>query len=123
MDEKMRRSTTSTLPTRLTAKRWKARTDARVGDDPWRAGGAGIKAYVTASDHAHWIRRQEPGISDADAKKLVSRMIDPLLDLSMNRLAIRKRTERKNGLEYTEHRIVLPEDVDIPGETTGSTDH
>ena len=49
-------------------------------------------------------------------------MIDPLLDLSKNRLAIRKRTERKNGLEYTERRIVLPADVDIPGETTGSTD-
>ena len=49
-------------------------------------------------------------------------MIDPLLDLSRNRLAIRKRTERKNGFEYTERRIGLPEDVDIPGEITGSTD-
>ncbi|WIV68822.1 hypothetical protein [Natrialbaceae archaeon AArc-T1-2] len=122
MDEEMLRSTTSALPTRLAAKLWKARTDASVGDDPWEPGGAGIKAYVTASDLKHWIRRQEPGISDAYAKKLVSRMIDPLLDLSRNRLAIRRRTERKNGLEYTERRIVLPADVDIPGETTGSTD-
>ncbi|MHC3439806.1 hypothetical protein ACYJ1Y_17370 [Natrialbaceae archaeon A-gly3] len=122
MDEEMLRSTTSALPTRLAAKLWRARTDSSVGDDPWRAGGAGIKAYVTASDLKHWIRRQEPGVSDAYAKKLVSRMIDPLLDLSRNRLAIRKRTERKNGLEYTERRIVLPNDADIPGETTNATD-
>ncbi|MDQ2052704.1 hypothetical protein RBH26_19845 [Natronolimnohabitans sp. A-GB9] len=122
MDEEMRRSTTSALPTRLAAKLWKARTDASVGDDPWEPGGKGIDAYVRASDLKHWIRRQEPGTSDAYAKKLVSRIIDALLDLSRNRLAIRKRTERKNGLEYTERRIVLPEDVDIPGETTNATD-
>jgi len=122
MDDDMLRSTANTLPTRLSAKLWKARVDSSVGDNPWKPGGSGIRTYVTASDLKHWIRRQEPGISDAYAKKLVSRMIDPLLDLSKNRLAIRKRTERKNGLEYTERRIVFPADVDIPGETT-STDH
>jgi len=120
MDDDMLRSTANTLPTRLSAKLWKARADSSVGDNPWKPGGSGIRAYVTASDLKHWIRRQEPGVSDSYAKKLVSRMIDPLLDLSKNRLAIRKRTERKNGLEYTERRIVLPADVEIPGKTTGS---
>ena len=48
-------------------------------------------------------------------------MIDPLLELSRNRLAIRKRTERKNGLEYTERRLVLPADAEIPSETATTT--
>jgi len=122
MDDDMLRSTANTLPTRLSAKLWKARADSSVGDNPWKPGGSEVREYVTASDLKHWIRRQEPGISEAYAKKLVSRMIDPLLDLSKNRLAIRKRTERKNGLEYTERRIVLPADVDIPGKTVSSAD-
>ena len=41
-----------------------------------------------------------------------------LLDLSKNRLAIRKKTERTNGLEYTERRVILPADAEIPGETS-----
>ncbi len=43
-------------------------------------------------------------------------MIDAILDLSKHRVAVRKRQERKNGLEYTERRLVLPEDAEIPGE-------
>jgi len=70
----------------------------------------------------HWIRRQEKGISDDYAKKLVSRTIDALLDLSKSRLAVKKRTQRKNGLEYTERRVLLMDDVDIPGEMAGSGD-
>ncbi|ELY42671.1 hypothetical protein [Natronorubrum bangense] len=117
MDEDMRRTTTNALPTRLAAKLWQARTDSSVGDDPWKTGCKSIDAYVTASDLKHWIRRQEPGTSETYAKKLVSRTIDAILELSKNRVAIRKRTERKNGLEYTERRLVLPTDAEIPGET------
>jgi len=117
MDEEMLRSTANALPTRLAAKLWKARTDSSVGDNPWEAGCKGIKAYVKASDLKHWIRRQEPGTSETYAKKLVSRTIDAVLDLSNHRVAVRKRTERKNGLEYTERRLVLPADAEIPGET------
>ncbi len=40
-----------------------------------------------------------------------------MLDLSKHRLAVRKRTERKNGLKYTERRLILPADAEIPGET------
>jgi len=122
MDEDMLRATTSALPSRLAAKLWKARADPAVGDNPWRKGSAGVREYVTAGDMKHWIRRQEKGISDDYAKKLVSRTIDALLDLSKSRLAVKKRTQRKNGLEYTERRVLLMDDVDIPGEMAGSGD-
>jgi hypothetical protein len=72
---------------------------------------------VKASDLKHWIRRQESGVSDAYAKKLVSRTIDALLELSKHRLAIRKQTERKNGLSYTERRVLIPTDAEYPGES------
>ncbi|WP_436346741.1 hypothetical protein [Natronorubrum sp. FCH18a] len=117
MDDQRRRSAANALPTRLAAKLWRARSDPSVGDDPWERGCKGVDEYVTASDLRHWIRRQEPGISESYAKKLVSRTIDALLDLSKNRLAVRRKTERKNGLEYTERRVILPTDASIPGET------
>jgi regulator of replication initiation timing len=116
LDGDMRRSTTSALPTRLAAKLWKARTDPTVGDNPWETGCKSVREYVKASDLKHWIRRQESGVSDTYAKKLVSRTIDALLDLSKHRLAVRKKTERKNGLSYTERRVLIPIDAEIPGE-------
>ncbi len=119
MDEEMRRASTNALPTRLAAKLWQARADSSVGDNPWETGCKNIQDYVKASDLRHWIRRQEPGISKSYAKKLVSRVIDAILDLSKHRVAVRKRSQRKNGLEYTERRLVLPKDVEIPGETAG----
>jgi len=119
MDDDMLRSAANALPTRLAAKLWQARTDSSVGDNPWETSGAGISEYVTASDLRHWIRRQEAGVTDTYAKKLVSRVIDAMLDLSKHRVAVRRRTERKNGLEYTERRLVLPDDTEIPGEPGG----
>ncbi|MCU4975828.1 hypothetical protein OB955_24415 [Halobacteria archaeon AArc-m2/3/4] len=120
MDDDLLHSSTNSLPARLAAKLWRARTDPGVGDDPWQDGCKGIRAYVKAGDMKHWIRRQKRGVSDAYAKKLVSRTIDALLELSKNRVAIRKRTERKNGLSYTERRVLLKTDTSIPGETTAS---
>ncbi|RZV10900.1 hypothetical protein BDK88_2106 [Natrinema hispanicum] len=122
MDGEMLRSTANALPTRLAAKLWKARTDSSVGDTPWESGCKDIAECVKASDLKHWIRRQEPGTSETYAKKLVSRTIDAMLDLSNHRVAVRKRTERKNGLEYTERRLILPTDAEIPGETSGSSE-
>jgi len=54
---------------------------------------------------------------------LVSRTIDALLDLSKSRLAVKKRRQRKNGLEYTERRVLLMDDADLPGVSlkTGDT--
>ncbi|ELZ14086.1 hypothetical protein C477_21240 [Haloterrigena salina JCM 13891] len=120
MDADMRRATADALPTRLAAKLWQARADPTVGDDPWTTGCKSVREYVAASDLKHWIRRQEEGISETYAKKLVSRTIDAALELSKNRLAVRKRTQRKNGLEYTERRLILPADAEIPGETASS---
>ncbi len=122
MDEEMRRSTTSSLPSRLAAKLWAARADPSVGDDPWNDGCKTVAEYVKAGDLKHWIRRQEPGTSETYAKKLVSRTIDAILELSKHRFAARKRTERKNGLEYTERRLVRPADADVPGRTDGTRD-
>jgi len=122
MDEDMLRATTSSLPSRLAATLWKARVDPTVGDNPWRKGSTSVREYVTAGDLKHWIRRQETGVSDEYAKKLVSRTIDALLDLSKSRLAIKKKSQRKNGLEYTERRVLLMTGVDIPGETASSRD-
>ncbi|MXV63315.1 hypothetical protein GS429_14820 [Natronorubrum sp. JWXQ-INN-674] len=117
MDEDRRRAAANALPTRLAAKLWQARTDSRFGDNPWEQGCKDVDEYVKAGDLRHWIRRREPGISESYAKKLVSRTIDALLDLSKNRLAVRRRTERKNGLEYTERRVILPTAAAIPGRT------
>ncbi|WP_254533325.1 hypothetical protein [Natrinema gelatinilyticum] len=122
MDDDMLRSSTNSLPSRLAVKLWRARTDPSVGDNPWQKGCKGVREYVKASDMKHWIRRQESGVSDAYAKKLVSRTIDALLELSKNRLAIRRQTERKNGLQYTERRVLLKADSSIPGETTETID-
>ncbi|ELY63501.1 hypothetical protein C489_18866 [Natrinema versiforme JCM 10478] len=105
LDDDMLQSTTNALPTRLAARLWKARTDQSIGDNPWETGCKEIKASVKASDLKHWIRRQEPGTSETYAKKLVSRTIDAMLDLSKHRLAVRKRTKRKNGLEYTDYQL------------------
>ncbi|WP_245242797.1 hypothetical protein [Natronococcus sp. JC468] len=122
LDEDMRRSTTNSLPTRLAAKLWKARTDSTVGDNPWKNGCKSVREYVKASDLKHWIRRQEEGISEAYAKKLVSRTIDAVLELSKHRLAVSKQTERKNGLSYTECRLLVPSDAALPGETAASSE-
>ncbi|QRV15784.1 hypothetical protein JMJ58_02455 [Haloterrigena salifodinae] len=120
MDTDMRRATADALPTRLAARLWEARADPTVGDDPWTTGCKSVREYVAASDLKHWIRRQEEGISETYAKKLVSRTIDAALELSKNRLAVRKRTQRKNGLEYTERRLILPADAEVPSETAPS---
>jgi len=121
MDEEMLRSATSSLPARLAAKLWKARTDPTIGDNPWERGSKPIREYVKASDLKHWIRRQERGVSDSYAKKLVSRAIEALLDLTKNRVAIRRKKERKNGLSYMERRLIIPSDAEVPGETGTNT--
>jgi len=120
VDDDMLRSMTSSRPARLAAKLWKAREDDTVGDSPWKRGSRSIREYVKSSDLRHWIRRQDRGISKTYAKKLVSRVFDALLDLTKNRVAISRKTERKNGLSYTERRLLIPSDAAIPGEVGDS---
>ncbi len=45
----------------------------------------------------------------------------PLLDLSRHRLAVHKKSERKNGHLYTERRVLLPTDAELPGESSTGT--
>lgn len=94
----MLRATTSSLPSRLASKFWKACVDSTVSDNPWQKGSAGVREYVSAGDMKHWIRRQEAGVSDSYAKKLVSRTIDALLELSKGRLAVKKGDSERTAL-------------------------
>ncbi len=120
MDEDMLNSATSSLPAKLAAKLWQAWVDPDVGDNPWQQGNQNVRVSVSASDLRHWIRRQEHGISKEYAQKLVGRTIDAILELSQHRLAVHKHQQRKNGLQYTERRLLVPRDSAIPGH--GSTD-
>jgi len=47
------------------------------------------------------------------AKKLNSRTINSAVDLTKNRVGIRKQTERKNDPSYTERRIIYSVDAEI----------
>ncbi len=118
MDDEMLRSATSSQPARLAAKLWKARSDPTVGDNPWQQGSRNVRESVQASELRHWIRRQDPGISHDYAQKLVSRVIETIQELSHHRLTVHTQQQRKNGLQYTERRLVLPADADIPGDPT-----
>ncbi|GGL70181.1 hypothetical protein [Halocalculus aciditolerans] len=120
MDDDMLRGQVGSLPCRLAAKAWRERREDNWG--LWSDGSGDIDQWADASDLKSWIRREESGISDEYAKKLVSRTIDALLDLSKNRLGVTKRTHRKDGLRYKERRIVLKSDVSIPGETPEQED-
>jgi len=112
MDDDMLRSA-GPLPTRLAAKAWSERENGRL----WNKGSGEVRQYVDAGDLKVWIHREENGISDEYAKKLASRTIGALQDLTKNRLAIKKRNHKKDGLRYKERRVVLKKDAEIPGET------
>ena len=54
-------------------------------------------------------------------QKLAGRTIDALLDLTKDRLYVKRKNRRKDGLSYKERRVILPEESEIPGETTFET--
>ncbi|MFB9811943.1 hypothetical protein [Haloarcula sebkhae] len=115
MDDDMLAASTSSLPAQLAAKAWREREAGRL----WNNGSGSVRHYVDASDLRTWIRREEQGVSETYAKKLVSRTLDALQELTKDRLCIERRSRRKDGLNYKERRVVLPADSAIPGETTG----
>ncbi|GGL45116.1 hypothetical protein GCM10009037_30640 [Halarchaeum grantii] len=115
LDDDMLRGTVDNLPSRLAAKAWAERHE---DTGLWQHGSGDVREYIDASDLRHWIRREESGISEAYAKKLVSRTIDALQEYTHHRLTVMKRRRRKDGLQYKERRIVLRSDVEVPGETT-----
>jgi DNA repair exonuclease SbcCD ATPase subunit len=114
MDDEMLRSSTSSLPAQLAAKAWRERANGRL----WNDGSGRVREYVDASDLRAWIRREEAGISQSYAKKLVSRTLDAIQELTKNRVYVERRNRRKDGLQYKERRLILPSDSEIPGETT-----
>lgn len=107
-------------PVELAARVWRARDHGDLG--PWKSGSGTVRHYMDAGALKHWIRRQEDGISAAYANKLVSRVIERLLELSQNRLAVDRRKRRTDGLDYRERRVILPASADVPGETIVEND-
>lgn len=75
-----------------------------------------------ASDLTSFIRDVEEGITHDYAKKLTSRTIDAFLQLSKNRVTVKKKNRRKDGLRYRERRVILPKDAEVPGETPNGGD-
>ena len=86
----------------------------------WKRGSKSVRLYIEAGDLKTAIKARER-VSDEYAKKLVSRTFEAILRLSNNRLVIRRKEKKQDGLAYQERRLILPEDSSIPGETTNST--
>jgi len=117
MDDDMLRSA-GPLPARLAARAWRERSEGRL----WRQGSGKVRDYVDAGDLKVWIRSEEDGVSAEYAKKLASRTIDALIDLTKNQVRIEKRQHRKDGLKYRERRVIVPTGAEIPGETRSTDD-
>jgi hypothetical protein len=117
MDDDMLRSA-GPLPARLAARAWREREEGRL----WSQGSGQVRDYVDAGDLKVWIRREEDGVNAEYAKKLASRTIDALIDLTKNQVRIEKRHHRKDGLKYRERRVIVPTGAEIPGETRSTDD-
>lgn len=74
-----------------------------------------------AGELAQWLHHNEPSVNKEYSQKLAGRTIDALLDLTKGRLYVKRKNRRKDGLSYEERRVVLPEESEIPGETTFET--
>ncbi|ADJ17094.1 hypothetical protein [Halalkalicoccus jeotgali] len=120
MDDDMLHSAASSKPMRLAAEVWQdhEQTQSRL----WNKGCNGVREYIDAGELAQWLRHNEPGVSKEYSQKLASRTIDALTDLTKGRLYVKQKNRRKDGLSYKERRVVLPEESEIPGETTLETD-
>ena len=55
------------------------------------------------------------------SQKLAGRTIEALLDLTKDRLYVKRKNRRKDELSYKGRRILLPDESEIPGETTFET--
>ncbi|WP_084802726.1 hypothetical protein [Halorientalis sp. IM1011] len=124
LDDDTLASATNTRADYIAAQVWAERTTHSPGS-LWTKGCKDVAAYVDASDIRVFIKsnleRDDESLSRDYAKKLAGRAMDRLRELAKSRVYIDRRTHRKDGLEYTERRLVLPSDADIPG-GTGTTD-
>jgi archaellum component FlaC len=119
MDDDMLHSAASSKPVRLAAQLWRDRHHDR--STLWKQGCNGVREYVDAGELAQWLHHNEPGVNKEYSQKLAGRTIDALLDLTKRRLYVKRKTRRKDGLSYKERRVILPEDLEIPGETSSET--
>lgn len=120
MDDDMLHSAASSKPVRLAAEVW--RDHEQEQSMLWNQGCNGVREYVDAGELAQWLHHNEAGVNKEYSQKLAGRTIDALLDLTKDRLYVKRKNRRKDGLSYKERRIVLPEESEIPGETTFETD-
>lgn len=120
MDDEMLHSTASSKPVRLAAEVWQDHEQDR--STLWNQSCNGVREYVDAGELAQWLRHNEPGVNKEYSQKLASRTIDALTDLTKGRPYVTQKNRRKDGLSYKERRIVLPDESEIPGETTFETD-
>jgi hypothetical protein len=118
MDDDMLDRTAKTKGDYLAARLWQAR-DSEV-DNPWKNGCKGVREYIDASEMKHWIRRElgRGAVDDAYAKKLVSRTIGAMKDLTKDRIKIDKTKSGRSGATSKERRVKIMESTEIPGETT-----
>ncbi|WP_136717348.1 hypothetical protein [Halorientalis salina] len=125
MDEETLSTATNTRADYIAARIWGERTTHSLGS-LWKKGCREVAAYVDASDIRVFIKsnleREDESLSRGYAKKLAGRAMERLRELAKSRVYIERRTHRKDGLEYTERRLVLPSDADIPGRTTLTDD-
>jgi len=120
-DDDMLNSIANSQNDRLAAKAWRQR------DDPgryslWSKGGADVRVYLSSSDLTDWIMQKRPGIGKKYAQELARRTMDAMLHLANGKLAMKSKTRRSDGLTYKESRIVLHQDVDLPGEVGPAAD-
>ncbi len=122
MDDDMLDRTAKTKGDYLAAKLWQAR-DSEV-DNPWKNGCKGVQEYIDASEMKHWIRRElgRGAVDDAYAKKLVSRTIGAMKDLTKDRIVISKTKSGRSGVTSKERRVKIMDEVEIPGETAQKDD-
>lgn len=122
MDDDMLDRTAKTKGDHLAAKLWQAR-DSEI-DNPWKNGCKGVREYVDASEMKHWIRRElgRGAVDDAYAKKLVSRTIGAMKDLTKDRIRIDKTKSGRSGATSKERRVKIMEGTEIPGETGGTVE-
>ncbi|QZA87891.1 hypothetical protein K0C01_08790 [Salinarchaeum sp. IM2453] len=115
MDEDTFNRTTNSDAEELAAELWASRGNRH---SPWKRGCKNVREYVSASDLKMWIIRERSDVSQEYAKKLVSRIIDVMHMLTRNRIQVKKKTRRTDGLTYKERRIIIPDDAEIPGESS-----
>lgn len=122
MDDDMLDRTAKTKGDYLAARLWQAR-DSEV-DNPWKKGCKGVREYIDASEMKHWIRRElgRGAVDDAYAKKLVTRTIGAMKDLTKDRIVITKTKSGRSGVTSKERRVKIMDEVEIPGETTQKDD-